>query len=161
MNKRFVVILDNVRSAHNVGSIFRTADGAGIEKIYLLGYTPAPIDRFGRKQPEIAKTSLGAAQEIPWEHIENENRADLVKRLKVEGFSIVAVEQDKTSVKLADFSLSGPVCFILGNEVEGVNKELLNLADQIVEIPMNGTKESLNVSVAAGVVLFWAKEQSN
>lgn len=149
-----IIILDNIRSAHNVGSIFRTADGAGVEKIYLLGYTPTPVDRFGRSQPEIAKTSLGASEVIPFEHIENNDTKNLVERLKQEGFKIVAVEQTPNSVSLYDFTVPPKVCYILGNEIDGVSEGLLSLADTAVEIPMEGQKESLNVSVTAGIVLF-------
>lgn len=152
-----IIILDNIRSAHNVGSIFRTADGAGVEKIYLLGYTPTPVDRFGRPQPEIAKTSLGASEVVPFEHIENADTENLIKRLRQEGFVIVAVEQTPKSVSLYDFSTPPKVCYILGNEIYGVGKELLALADMAVEIPMLGSKESLNVSVTAGIVLFHMK----
>ena len=152
-----IIILDNIRSAHNVGSIFRTADGAGVEKIYLLGYTPTPVDRFGRPQPEIAKTSLGASEIIPFEHIENTNKENLIERLKENGFTIVAVEQTPISTNLYDFVVPSKVCYILGNEVDGVGKELLALADTAVEIPMLGSKESLNVSVTAGIALFHRK----
>lgn len=149
-----IIILDNIRSAHNVGSIFRTADGAGVGKIYLLGYTPTPVDRFGRPQPEIAKTSLGASEVIPFEHIENTDTENLIERLKQEGFQIVAVEQTPSSVSLYDFTVPPKVCYIVGNEIDGVSEELLSLADTAVEIPMEGKKESLNVSVTAGIVLF-------
>lgn len=152
-----IIILDNIRSAHNVGSIFRTADGAGVEKIYLLGYTPTPIDRFGRPQPEIAKTSLGASEVIPFENIENADAENLIARLKQEGFAIVAVEQIPSSVSLYDFTVPPKVCYILGNEIDGVSKEIVALADMAVEIPMEGQKESLNVSVTAGIVLFHRK----
>lgn len=148
------ILLDNIRSAHNVGSIFRTADGSGVEKIYLRGYTPLPIDRFGRKQPEITKTSLGASEVIPWEHIEDEDIKTVLHRLRTEGFQIVSVEQDPRSVSFYDFKSTDKVCYIFGNEIEGVSQELLKESDTIIEIPMAGTKESLNVSVTAGVVLF-------
>lgn len=157
MKKQITLILDNIRSAHNVGSIFRTADGAGVAKIYSLGYTPTPVDRFGRIQSEIAKTSLGASEVIPFEHIENTDTENLVKRLRQEGFVIVAVEQTPSSVSLYDFTVPAKVCYILGNEIDGVSKELLALADMAVEIPMLGQKESLNVSVTAGIALFHRK----
>lgn len=152
-----IIILDNIRSAHNVGSIFRTADGAGVGKIYLLGYTPTPVDRFGRLQPEIAKTSLGASEVIPFEHIENVDTENLIERLKEEGYVIVAVEQTVNSINLYDLTVPPKVCYVLGNEIDGVGKELLALADIAVEIPMRGKKESLNVSVTAGIVLFHRK----
>lgn len=152
MNK--LLILDNIRSAHNVGSIFRTADGAGVEKIFLAGYTPLPIDRFGRTQPEIAKTSLGAMNSVPWEHLDNEEVSGTLEKLRVDGYQIVAVEQTEKSIDINDFVVPPSVVYILGNEVEGVSANLLALSDQAIEIPMMGEKESLNVSVAAGIVLF-------
>jgi tRNA G18 (ribose-2'-O)-methylase SpoU len=146
------LILENIRSAYNVGAIFRTADGAGVNKIFLVGYTPSPIDRFGRTQPEISKTSLGASEEIEWEHSEDIKK--VIESLKKEGLVIVAVEQTENSESLNDFSVPDSVAYIMGNEVEGVSKTALSLVDKAVEIPMLGTKESLNVSVAAGIVLY-------
>jgi 23S rRNA (guanosine2251-2'-O)-methyltransferase len=155
-----IIILDNIRSAHNVGSIFRSSDGAGVEKVYLVGPTPTPVDRFGRPQPEIVKTSLGASQSVAWEHVGdagNESVAEvleLIALLKKEGFTIVAVEQANNSVSLYDFKVPGKVAYIMGAEVQGVHQELIDVADVVLEIPMNGIKESLNVSVTAGIVLF-------
>ncbi len=148
------VILDNIRSAHNVGSIFRTSDGAGVSKIFLVGVTPCPVDRFGRSQPEIAKTSLGAADIVPWEQVSNDDSVLLVRRLRGEGVTVAAVEQTSNSVALDDFQAPENVAYILGNEVDGVSEALLKESDMVVEIPMVGEKESLNVSVAAGIVLF-------
>lgn len=157
------LILDNIRSTHNVGSIFRTADAAGVSKIYCVGTTPVPVDRFGRKRKDLAKVSLGAEESVVWEYVEAgaaEVRG-LIKRLKKEGFTILALEQDEGAVDyrgvFSDNEKSGKnskFAVILGNEVGGVSKELLNVADIIAEIPMKGKKESLNVSVAAGVILF-------
>lgn len=158
MNK--VVILDNIRSAHNVGSVFRTSDGAGVEKVYLVGTTPTPIDRFGREQPEIKKTSLGASESIVWEHIGGADRLSTMEaiaciaELKNEGYQIVAVEQTKNSVDLSDFKVPDKVAYIFGAEVDGVQPALLEVSDKVVEIPMAGIKESLNVSVTAGIILF-------
>jgi 23S rRNA (guanosine2251-2'-O)-methyltransferase len=146
------LILENIRSAYNVGAIFRTADAVGVSKIFLIGYTPTPIDRFGRDQPEIKKTSLGASQEIPWEH--TSDGAAIIQTLQSDGVSVVAVEQGANSVSLSDFKVPNKVAYVVGNEVNGVSKEVLTLADIIIEIPMLGTKESLNVSVAAGIVLY-------
>lgn len=146
------IILHNIRSAYNVGSIFRTADGAGVECVYLSGYTPRPIDRFGRTQPEILKTSLGASEAVPWDAVDD--LPALIESLKQDGWTIVAVEQDDRAVSLYDFQTSGKAVYIFGNETEGIEPAVLDLADVIVVIPMRGTKESLNVSVAAGVVLF-------
>lgn len=155
-----VVIVDNVRSAHNVGSIFRTADGAGVSKLYLIGPTPSPTDRFGRVQAEIAKTSLGASESVAWEHIgdptthSTDEAVQLVKALQQDGFTVVAVEQTPDSISLYDFVVPEKVAYIFGAEVAGVQKELIATSDVALEIPMAGKKESLNVSVTAGIVLF-------
>lgn len=149
-----ILLLDNIRSSHNVGSIFRTADGAGVTKIYLVGYTPAPLDRFGREVAEIKKTSLGASKTVEWESIANDSVTEKLAQLKEEGFQVVAVEQAKDSISLHDFIPGEKTCYILGNEIDGVSKNLLKKSDFIVEIPMQGTKESLNVSVATGIILF-------
>ncbi len=160
MQQQKIVILDAIRSAHNVGSIFRTSDAAGVEKIYLAGPTPDPIDRFGRVQKEIAKTSLGASESVPWEHVGTiDNRAteevlQLIAVLATEGYTIVAVEQGAGSVDVYDFNVPKKVAYIFGAEVEGVQEELMKAADVVLELPMQGMKESLNVSVAAGIVLF-------
>jgi tRNA G18 (ribose-2'-O)-methylase SpoU len=148
------VILDNIRSAHNVGSIFRTSDGAGVAKIFLVGVTPCPVDRFGRPQPEIVKTSLGAAGIVPWEQVGDADAVLLVRRLRSEGVTVAAVEQTANAVSLDDFQVPENVAYILGNEVDGVSDALIKESDQALEIPMAGEKESLNVSVAAGIVLF-------
>jgi 23S rRNA (guanosine2251-2'-O)-methyltransferase len=155
MESEKIVIIDNVRSAHNVGSIFRTSDGAGVSRVILVGYTPAPIDRFGRPQPEITKTSLGACDMISWE--QHDNGAPVlscIEGLKKDGFTIVAVEQAHNSVSLYDFIVPNKVAYIVGNEIDGVSQELLSVADALVEIPMLGKKESLNVGVTLGIVLF-------
>jgi tRNA G18 (ribose-2'-O)-methylase SpoU len=146
------LILENTRSAYNVGAMFRTADGAGVDKIFLVGYTPTPIDRFGRVQSEIQKTSLGASENIPWEHFLEAKQ--LVAYLQTTQCAIVPVEQTENSVSLQDFSVPENVAYVMGNEVEGVSIEFCSAADTIVDIPMLGEKESLNVSVAAGIVLY-------
>lgn len=152
--KKTIIILDNIRSAHNVGSAFRTADGAGVEKMYLLGTTASPRDRFGREVAEIKKTSLGASEMVPWEHIDNEDTESLLLRLKSEGFGLVAVEQTPISISLFDFTPSEKTCYIFGNEIDGVGQSILDKVDKAIEIPMKGQKESLNVSVTVGIVLF-------
>lgn len=158
MSKR--VILFNIRSAHNVGSIFRTSDGAGVEKLYLVGPTPTPIDRFGRPQAEIAKTSLGANESMAWEHIGEATSPSvaetlvLIASLQAEGWQVVAVEQTDRSVSLHDFLVPEQVVYIFGHEVAGVPAEIVTACDQTLEIPMQGMKESLNVSVTAGIVLY-------
>ncbi len=144
--------MQDIRSAENVGAIFRTADAAGIDKIYLIGYTPAPLDRFGRKRSDIAKSALGAEEFVLWE--EKKSISALVMRLKKEGFQIIAIEQAKNSVDYKKVKLGMQNAFILGNEVGGVPKNILNACDVVAEIPMRGKKESLNVSVALGVALY-------
>jgi tRNA G18 (ribose-2'-O)-methylase SpoU len=152
MKHEIAVMLHNVRSAHNVGSIFRTADAAGVSKIYLSGYTPVPIDRFGRPQKEIAKTALGAEKYIPWVYAKTPR--GIVKKVRDEGFMIVGVEQDTRSRDYRTYIPEKPTLFIFGNEVRGLSAQLRTACDILIQIPMFGTKESLNVAVAAGIVLF-------
>ena len=147
-----IVILENIRSAHNVGAIFRTAEAVGVSKIYLVGYTPAPIDRFGRPQKDIEKTALGAQNVVPWEHVEKSD--SLIERLKNEGVTIYAVERAQGAVDYKSVSVEGRVAVVLGNEVDGVEPTSCALADAVIEIPMRGMKESLNVSVAAGIIFY-------
>ncbi len=146
--KKRVVILENLRSLHNVGSVFRTADGAGWDQIFICGYTGCPPDR------RIEKVSLGAENFIAWE--KRENILNLLEELKQAGFKIVALEQTPKSREIftADFSDEEKVALILGNEVEGVSAETLEKCDEHLEIPMYGQKTSLNVSIAAGVALY-------
>lgn len=147
------LILDNIRSIHNVGSIFRTAACAGVEKIYLTGCTGAPVDRFGRVRNDFKKVSLGA--EIHISYIQKENTLEAIEELRKGDVSIVSVEQDRRSVLLENFAPPERVAYILGNEVGGIGEEVLSFSDNIVEIPINKeAKESLNVSVAAGIILF-------
>lgn len=146
------IILDNLRSAHNVGAIMRTADGAGVTRVYLTGTTPQPIDRFGRPQPDIAKTALGAEEILPWEY--HTDTAELLKKLKNDGVHIVAVEQRSDARDYKQLQLPEKAAVIFGNEVDGISEETLALADVVAEIPMHGKKESLNVSVSAGIVLY-------
>lgn len=145
------LILHNIRSAENVGSMFRSADAFGIQKIFLTGYTPTPLDRFKRPVSKIAKTALGAEKTIPWEKGEI---GSVVVKLKTEGVRIIGLEQDARSQPLLSYMITVPWALVVGNEVEGVDKETLRLCDDIVEIPMHGTKESLNVAVAVGIALF-------
>ncbi len=146
------LILNDIRSVHNVGAIFRTADACGISKIFLVGYTPTPLDRFGRARKDLAKSALGAEKNVSWEY--HKDIFNLIEDLKKENIEIVAIEQDKKSIDYKDFKIKKDTAFILGNEVEGVSKEVLKEVDEIIEIQMVGKKESLNVSVSAGVVLF-------
>ena len=146
------IILEDIRSAYNVGAIFRTADATGVAKVFLVGYTPAPIDRFGRVQGEIEKTSLGASATVAWEQVETTK--EIIERLQADGVIVAAVEQAERSVSLKEFIEPENVAYIVGNEVGGVASETLGLVDVIVELPMLGQKESLNVSVTAGIVLY-------
>ena len=146
------VILENVRSAHNVGSIFRTVDGAGVRKLYLAGYTPAPIDRFGRERAPLAKTALGATKTVSYEPVDDIGA--LIRRLKKEGVTIVAVEQGTGAIDYREKTLPSNVAFVFGNEVTGVSAGVLQEADHVIHIPLVGAKESLNVSVCAGIILF-------
>lgn len=145
------VILHDIRSSENVGSIFRSADGAGAAKIYLTGYTPAPIDRFGRANAKLAKTALGAEKSVPWE---KRDIHELLTELKSKKVEIVAVEQDPRSASYMMHHPSGDAALIFGNEVHGVPKVVIDLCGAVIDIPMRGKKESLNVAVAAGVVLY-------
>jgi len=151
-NKSIYLILHNIRSAHNVGSIFRTADAAGVEKIYLTGYTPRPVDKFGRVNQKMAKTSLGAEQSVGWQG--QVKLSDLTKRLQDEGREVVAVEQSREAVDYKKYQLEKKTAFIFGHEVRGLSNSVLKQADRVIYIPQHGYKESLNVSVAAGVVVF-------
>lgn len=155
------VVLPDIRSSYNIGSIFRTSDATGVSKIYLCGYSPCPADKFNRPQKEIAKTALGAEKTIPWEYKKDIKK--VIKDLKEEGFTVVAIEQDERSISYKKFfKKSGgkkvakvvKVAIIFGNEVEGLPKKILDLCDYIIDIPMLGEKESLNVSVSAGIVLY-------
>lgn len=145
-------MLHNIRSVENVGAMFRTADAAGIDKIYLSGYTPAPVDRFGRKRGDMAKSALGAEEYVKWE--QKKSLPAVLRSLRREGFYIIAIEQDEKSVDYKKIKAKSKNAFIVGTEVTGIPKSILNKCDIIAEIPMKGNKESLNVSVALGVALF-------
>ena len=137
------ILVENVRSVHNVGSIFRSADGFGADKIYLTGYTAYP------PREDLSKTALGSEDAVPWEHFEDP--IDAAKKIIKEGISLVLLEQTVQSKPIYELDWSFPVCFIVGNEVKGVSEELSKLATIHAEIPMRGVKQSLNVSVATGV----------
>jgi len=146
MKKEIYLILNNIRSRENVGSIFRTADAAGVSKIYLCGITPRP------PHEKITKTALGADNYVPWEYYRQPAR--LISQLKDENVSIYALELSKKSRDLFKFKPNFPMALIVGNEVKGISPAILRQADEIVAISMRGGKESLNVSVATGVALF-------
>lgn len=141
-----------------MGAIFRTADGAGVKKIFLTGYTAEPVDVLGRVKKEIAKTALGAEKTIAWE--KHQNITTLLKKLKNNyrhSVSIVGVEKDVKGIEATNYKklkLEYPVAFVFGNEVKGLSKKVLERCDDIIEIPMRGKKKSLNVSVVVGVILF-------
>ncbi len=147
-----MLILPDIRSAQNVGSLFRTADACGIEHIYIVGITPAPTDQFGRFNTAIAKTALGAEKTIPWTKVAT--LAPLITKLQKAGIQTIAIEQSKNAIDYKKVKIQKPVAFILGNEVDGLPKNILEKVDIVTEIPMKGMKESLNVSVAAGIALF-------
>jgi len=142
----FCVVLNDIRSLYNVGSIFRTADGAGVEKLWLCGITGHPPDT------QISKTALGAEKEVPWEY--RRDVLTLLKELKSKGYRIVFLEQLAESIAYQDYRSSGPLCLVLGNEISGVSEELVALCDETLEIEMAGLKNSLNVSVAFGIVAY-------
>lgn len=146
------VLLHNIRSAHNVGAMFRTADALGVSHIYLSGYSPRPIDRFGRPVKEIAKTALGAELTIPWEYAKQ--YGNFLRALKGENFSLVGIEQDTRAIDYKDLCANKKTLVVVGSEVRGLSRALRDACDVLVEIPMNGKKESLNVSVAFGVAMF-------
>jgi 23S rRNA (guanosine2251-2'-O)-methyltransferase len=143
-----VVILDDVRSMHNVGAVFRTCDAFRVAQLYLCGITPQPPHR------EIHKTALGAEDSVEWEAVEKIE--ELLLRLKTQGWEIIAVEQTENSALLTDYTSrpDKPIALILGNEVEGVSQRAIDLCDSVAEIPQYGTKHSLNISVAAGIVIY-------
>lgn len=142
-----VIVVDNVRSLYNVGSIFRSCDGALVEKLYLCGYSPYP------PRKEISKTALSADETVPWEYVRNVS--DALLRLKSEGWRIAALEHTAGSVSC--FGLTAelfPLAIVVGNEIAGVSDEALALCDMAIEIPMYGVKQSLNVAVATGIICF-------
>lgn len=154
MSKICVLILENLRSVENTASIFRTAEGLGVSKIVLVGTTPAPLDRFSRKRADFAKVSLGSEEFVSWEI--GKSISSIIEELKEQNFKIIALEQTSNSTNLKNFRTSELQNFamVVGNEVDGVSKESLDASDEMVEIPMRGKKESLNVAVATGIALF-------
>ena len=147
-----VVLLHNIRSAHNVGSLFRTSDAIGVSRIVLSGYTPSPLDRFKRPVKEIAKTALGAEQSIPWSVVSTPTAT--IASYRAQGYTIVGIEQDARAVDYKTYQISGPTLVLVGNEVRGMSSSLCDACDVLVEIPMRGYKESLNVAVSFGIALF-------
>jgi len=146
MKKKVYVLAHNIRSMHNIGSIFRTSDGAGVSKIYLTGYCACP------PRKEISKTALGAEKSVLWEFYKDP--IIIIKKLKEKGVQSIALERTKKSSNIQKIKPKYPVCMIIGNEIDGVGEDLLKLSDKAVEIPMRGKKESLNVSVAFGIGIY-------
>ena len=150
-SQRVVVVLDNIRSLYNTGSILRTADGSGVERVVLCGITPRP-DQGGRQRRAIAKTALGAEDCVPWEYQLDARTA--LSGLKAQGYQLVAVENSADAIDLFEWSPCWPVCLVFGHEREGVSPDLAPQIDAQIRIPMLGQKRSLNVATAAGVVLY-------
>ena len=143
-----IIVLDNVRSAHNVGSVFRTSDAFLIEKIILCGICPIP------PKNEIRKTALGSTESVDWSY--TEKSIDCIKALKDDGYKIASIEQADNSTNLQDFSIDKhqKIALVFGNEVNGVNDEIVQMSDTVIEIPQHGTKHSFNVSVSVGIILW-------
>lgn len=144
-------LVENIRSMHNVGSIFRSSDGARLDELFLSGYTAQPPRR------EIDKTALGATDSVPWRF--NRDPLPFISELKDKGVRIVAVEHTSASLSYTDVQYDFPLCLVMGNEVDGVSEEVIQQADMAIEIPMFGLKQSLNVSVAFGIVLYHVLNQ--
>lgn len=151
-----IIILDNIRSLNNIGSVFRTADAFLVQKIYLCGITATPPHK------DIRKTALGATESVDWEY--RKDTVEVVQELKRQGVQTVAVEQAENAVMLNDFEVGATktIALIFGNEVKGVSQEVVNASDTVLEIPQFGTKHSLNISVSAGVVVWdlWSKQNA-
>jgi 23S rRNA (guanosine2251-2'-O)-methyltransferase len=146
-----ILVLDNIRSMHNVGSIFRTADCFRVAHIYLCGLTPIP------GHAEIEKTALGATESVDWSH--NESTMTCLKELRKEGHRIAALEQAERSTDLRDYHANGPTVLVLGHEVKGVAQEVVDFSDDVIEIKQFGTKHSLNVSVSTGMAVYELHKQ--
>jgi len=159
MKREVYLILDNIRSRENVGSIFRTADAVGVSKIFLCGITPRPFRSLGvggrpEYDPKISKTALGAETYVPWEYYTQTWK--VLRKLKVESgkLKVVGLEQAKNSQNIFQYKPQFPLALVVGNEVRGISSRILKYCDETVQIPMLGKKESLNVSVATGVALY-------
>lgn len=152
MSRKIRLMAHNIRSLWNVGAFFRTCDGLGVEHLYLTGYTAHP------PRIEITKTAIGAEHTIPWEH--SRDPLPIIEQLKEEGWQIVALELTNRSVDISTFAPDKKVCLIVGHELEGVPEQILDLSDAVVQIPMLGEKESLNVSVATGIALHTIRSKS-
>jgi 23S rRNA (guanosine2251-2'-O)-methyltransferase len=149
--QRVIVLLDNIRSLYNTGSILRTADASGVERVVLCGITPRP-DQGSRQRRAIAKTALGAEDSVPWEYQPDAHTA--LQSLATAGYHIVAVETSPEAVNLFEWAPRWPICLVFGHEVDGVSSDLAAHVETVIRIPMLGEKRSLNVATAAGVVLY-------
>ena len=147
---RFSIILPNIRSAHNVGAMFRTADACGVDHVYITGYTATP------PHPQIDKVSLGAEIWMSWSY--HKDVLSLLRRLKKQGVQLLALEKTSESQDIANMALKPPLSLVVGNEVEGLTPDILALCDVVAHIPMYGKKESLNVSIAAGIGMYQIKK---
>jgi len=150
------IVLDNIRSTFNVGAMFRTSDGAGVKKLYVCGITPTP------EHPKIVKTGLGAEWSVPWSY--HTNAVTVVKALKEQGYTVFALESTEASVSLFETTLPNvakPLALVVGNEVTGIDPDILTLCDKAVHIPMLGYKHSLNVSIAFGIAVYHLSLSSN
>ncbi len=160
-NTKLQLVLHNIRSAHNVGSLFRTADGLGVDKLYLTGFTAYPTHPADTRLPHVSakassaihKTALGAENNVAWEHIQSIE--DTFSRLRADNASIIALEQAKNSISLHDAVLADNTAIVLGNEVDGLSPDIHKQCDTTVEIPMLGSKESFNVAVAGAIAIHW------
>jgi tRNA G18 (ribose-2'-O)-methylase SpoU len=159
-DRQLILIVHNVRSSHNVGSILRTCDGLGVDKVYLTGYTPYPQLKDDSRLPYLArrvddqihKTALGAERNVSWEH--KDDLWPLLNELRIQRIRIAALEQSPSAVPITSFTPPPRLAIIVGREVEGIEADILASADLIIEIPMHGTKESFNVSVAAAIAIY-------
>jgi 23S rRNA (guanosine2251-2'-O)-methyltransferase len=157
------VIVHNIRSCYNVGSMFRTAEGLGVEKLYLTGYTPYPLRPDDQRLPyqaqkidrQIHKTALGAERLVDWQH--DDDVFGLITKLKKQKYQIVGLEQTATSIPLNTFQPNSKLTLILGQEIGGINQKILDLTDAVIEIPMFGKKDSFNVTQAAAIALYYLK----
>lgn len=143
-----IVVLDNIRSLHNIGAVFRTSDAFLVEKVYLCGITACPPNK------EIRKTALGATESVAWEYVKDTN--ELIQQLQTEGVQTLAIEQTENAQMLQDFVIEENTKYavVFGNEVKGVQQGVVNLCQGAIEIPQHGTKHSLNISVSAGIVIW-------
>lgn len=149
-----ILVVDNVRSVMNVGSMFRTSNALGIKKIYICGITPTPLDKYGRPRKDFAKVSLGAEETTNWEYIPT--TLECIKKLNKEGYLTIAIEQNKNAVdyKTIDINERQKIAIVMGSETDGVSNDVLEEVSLIAEIPMLGSKESLNVVIAFGIATY-------